>query len=104
MAALNYSGMLLASKGKESDLDNYEEDDEDDMEIDGNDEKKRSKYSHIYFKPFNTYKDVKDWHFALKHGEQAECLAVGAGWCAVATDFGYIRVFTSEGIQKTIIC
>lgn len=103
MAALNYSGMLLASKGQESDLDNYEEDDEG-MEVDENDEKNRKKYSHIYFKPFNVWKNQKDWHFALKHGEQVECLALGTGWCAVSTDFGYIRVFSTEGIQKTIIC
>lgn len=32
MAAINYSGLLLASKAEESDLDNYEEDEE--MEID----------------------------------------------------------------------
>ena len=33
-----------------------------------------------------------------------ECLAIGSGWCAVATDFGYIRVFTIEGVQRTILC
>jgi hypothetical protein len=68
MAVLSYSGMMLASKGQESDLDNYEEDD-DEMDIDGNEENKMKKYSHIYFKPFNTYKSMKDWHFALKNGE-----------------------------------
>ena len=27
-----------------------------------------------------------------------ECLALGTGWCAVATDFDYIRVFSNDGI------
>ena len=49
MAALNYSGMLLASKGKESDEDAYEEDDDEDDEMKDadpiNDAKKRKKYS-----------------------------------------------------------
>lgn len=67
-------------------------------------EKNRKRYSHLLFKPFNTYKNVKEWHFALKHGEQVENLAIGSGWCAVATDFGYIRVFSTEGVQRTIIC
>jgi len=39
MAAINYSGMILASKAEAGDLDQYEddevEDDDDDMEIDG---------------------------------------------------------------------
>ena len=34
MAALSYSGLMLASKAEECDLDNYEEDDIDDMDID----------------------------------------------------------------------
>jgi len=33
MATLNFSGMLLASKGQESDLDAYEEDDDEDDEM-----------------------------------------------------------------------
>lgn len=66
-------------------------------------ELKAKKYSHIYYKPFNTYKNSKDWHFALKHGEQVECLAIGSNWSACYTDFNYIRMFTNEGIQKNIL-
>lgn len=44
MATLNYSGMIIASKAIESDLDNYEEDDE--MEgIDDGDAKHNKKNS-----------------------------------------------------------
>lgn len=109
MVSISNAGMLLASKGEggeEDDMDDFiRPDDEDiDMEDGENDEKKRKKYAHLLFKPFNTWRNMKDWHFALKHGEQVECLAMGSGWSAVATDFGYIRVFSNEGVQRTILC
>lgn len=34
MAAVNYSGLIIASKAIETDLDQYEEEDDDDMDID----------------------------------------------------------------------
>lgn len=82
-------------------MDNYEEDeDEDDMmDIDENKDKKKSKKnSHIHYKPFNENKLVSDWHFELKDGESSECLAVGSGWVAALTDWGYVRIFSNEGI------
>jgi hypothetical protein len=55
--------------------------------------------SHIYFKPFSELKkNLKEWHFELVDGESCECLAIGTGWCAVLTDFGYIRIFSMDGI------
>ncbi len=98
-AALNYSGMILASKAIQGDLDEYEDDeaeDDEDMEIDGGakDKKKQKQYSHIYFKPFSNIKNLKDWHYKLEKGEIIECLAIGTNWAAVVTDFGYLRVFT----------
>ena len=101
MATLNYSGMLIASKAIESDLDNYEDDDEMEV-VDDDDTKYNKKNSQIYFKPFNEWKNLKDWHYELKDGESVECLAIGSGWCAVATDFGYIRIFSNDGVQKYI--
>lgn len=105
MTALSNAGMLLASKGAdngEEDMDDFIRPDDEDIDMDddaaGNEEKKRKKHSHIHFKPFNSWKNVKEWHFALKHGEQVECLVQGSGWCAAATDFGYIRVFSTEGV------
>ena len=47
---------------------------------------------------------MKSWNYELKHGESAECLAIGSGWCAVQTNFNYIRIFSTEGIQKHLIC
>lgn len=97
--------MVLASKGEESDLDKYEDDVDDDMDDGMSDaQKKKKKMSHIYFRPFNEYKNLKDWHYEIEDGENVECLAMGTGWVAAYTDFGYIRVFSSDGIQKYIMC
>jgi hypothetical protein len=105
MVSLGHAGMLMASKGTLEGIEEEELDEFIDEDINMEDEsKKRKRHAHILFKPFNTWKSLKDWHFALKHGEQVECLAMGSGWCAVGTDFGYIRVFSNEGIQRTILC
>jgi hypothetical protein len=105
MASVGYSGMILASKGAENEdgeeeMDDFIRPDDEDIDMDDpeREEKKRKKHAHIQFKPFNTFKTIKDWHFALKHNEQVECLAIGSGWCAAATDFGYLRVFSVEGV------
>ncbi len=98
MAALNYSGMIIASKAQEQEEDEYE----DDLEVD--EQAKRKKNSNIMFKPFNEWKDAKDWSYELKGGESVECVAVGSGWCAALTDFNYIRIFSSDGIQRHLLC
>ena len=104
MVSLSYAGMLMASKGTDEGVEEEELDGfiDEDMNMEDED-KKRKRHSHLLFKPFNSWKSLKDWHFSLKHGEQVECLAMGSGWCAAATDFGYIRVFSTEGVQRTII-
>jgi len=105
MCSIGYSGMLLASKGAEGaegeeDMDDFIRPDDEDIDMDDPDKdaKKRKKNAHIQFKPFNTYKNIKDWHYTLQYGEQVESLAVGSGWCAAGTNFGYIRVFSYEGV------
>jgi hypothetical protein len=103
MAALNYSGLVIANKAVETDLDKYEEDgDDEDLEMER--EKDTKKNSHIIFKPFNEHKNLKDWHYELRDGESVDCLALGAGWVAVLTDFQYIRVFSIDGTQKYLMC
>ena len=97
MAALNYNGVLLASQAEEKNEDAYEDDDDEvgedgDMAVE--EAKRRKKNSNIFFKPFNEWRDVKEWTFELKNGESAECLAVGSGWNAILTNYNYIRVFS----------
>ena len=62
------------------------------------------KSSNIEFRPFNEWKQTKQWNYELKNGESAECVAIGSGWACVYTNYSYIRVFSSDGIQKHIIC
>mmetsp|Transcript_7392 Transcript_7392/g.8920 ORF Transcript_7392/g.8920 Transcript_7392/m.8920 type:complete len:104 (+) Transcript_7392:1608-1919(+) len=103
MAALNYNGVLLASQAEEKNEDQYEDDDiVDDMNED--DMFKRRKNSNIQYKPFNEWKDVKEWTYELMNGESVECLAVGSGWNAVLTNYNYIRIFSNNGIQKELLC
>jgi len=104
MAAMNYSGILLASKAVEQDIDKYEEDEplEEDGEV--NEAAKRRKNSNIQFKPLNEWKDVKEWSYELKNSEQVECIAIGSGWCVAYTNFNYLRVFSNDGIQRHLMC
>ena len=39
----------------------------------------------------------------LNRGEAALSVAVGQGWCAVATSKGLLRVFSSTGIALAIL-
>jgi len=102
MAALNYNGVLMASQSEEKNEDAYEEDDLVDDDMNGDD--RRIKSSNIQFKPFNEWKDAKEWNFELKNGENTECLAVGSGWNAVLTNFNYVRVFSNNGVQRALLC
>ena len=83
-------------------VDDPDTEDEDEMGAD-NDLFKRRKNSNIQFKPFNEWKDVKEWNYEFKHGESVECLAVGSGWNAVFTNYNYIWVFSNNGLQKGVI-
>jgi len=39
---------------------------------------------------------------SLPEGEEATNVAVGSGWCAVATTAGFLRVFSSTGVQTNV--
>lgn len=82
MAALNYSGLFLASKRVVQDQDDYEED----AEIDANPNEIDKKASYIYFKPLNEWKKQKEWNYKMNDGESVEAIASGSGWCACYTD------------------
>ena len=92
MAALNYSGVILASRAEEKNQDEYEDDCIEEDQEDVDEMAKRRKNSNIMFHPFNEWKDVKSWNYELKNGESVECLAIGSGWSAIQTNFNYIRI------------
>lgn len=50
MASLNYSGIMIASKGEVQDLDNYEEDDEEMIDDNKDNAKIDKKASYLYYK------------------------------------------------------
>jgi hypothetical protein len=95
MAALNYSGMITASRAHEQDEDAYEE---DDISNSSHLVDKRIKSSNIEYRPFNEWKKTKVWNYELKNSESVECVAVGSGWCSAYTNYNYVRIFSADGI------
>ena len=88
IATINTIGALIASRGEEVDLDQYEDD------------SNTMKYiSQIKFIPFTSWNSIRSWSYNLPKGENADSLAIGDNWCAVATDSHYIRFFSIEGVQ-----
>lgn len=55
------------------------------------------------YRPFESWASNADWTVSLPAGEEAECVAAGTTFCAVATSERYLRIFTSGGVQKGLI-
>jgi hypothetical protein len=62
--------------------------------------------SKLFFFRFDTIgaQKRKDWSATLAAGEHALGVACGEGWAAVATSRRMLRLFTSGGIQRIIMC
>lgn len=88
IATLSHNGAMLASKGEEIDLDQYE-DDTDDLRY----------ISQLKFIPFSSWNSIKPWNYDLPKGENIQGIAIGSTFCAISTDSNYIRFFSLEGIQ-----
>jgi len=98
MAIMNYTGLVTASRLDQIDLDEYE----DDLAVQKEDEVDK-KYSYIYFKPFDERKSSNGWHFKMQDHESIEAIAQGSSWVACSTDAGYLRIFSTDGIQKYVM-
>lgn len=59
--------------------------------------------STVFFKPFNCWATNADWRLSLPEHEEAQCLALGNKWVAVATSMYYLRLFTLSGRQTNVI-
>ena len=82
-------------------MDRYEDDEEDlDAKSITENEKIDKKSSYIFYKSLN---GKKDWYYKMLPGESVECIAQGSRWCCAYTDSGYLRFFSSEGIQRNVI-
>ena len=91
---LNLGGACLASRGKEEDLDEYEND------SDSENESSHNTHSIMQFIPFHNWRGIKEWKKALPKHENIDCLAMGTNFIAIRTNHNYIRIFTQDGIQK----
>ena len=99
LGTMSYSGAFMASKAREINLDQYEEEEQ----MLNEDELESLHASYVQFRPFHSWKNIRAWKYQLPRGEDADALAVGSGWCAVATSLNYLRIFSTEGVQRFML-
>lgn len=103
MAAISTSGTVYAveskiavKKNKRLNADGEEsESDEDDEEV------KTTENSIIYYRPNQTGAD-KDWTHHMLPGEDVVSIAVNRVSVIATTSLGYVRIFTTSGVQRHI--
>ena len=49
---------------------------------------------------FSSWDNNKEWSVTLPDEEEVQCIAMGDGWIAAATNTRNIRLFTVGGVQK----
>ena len=49
---------------------------------------------------FSSWDNSKEWSTTMPEEEDIECITMGEGWVAVATDTRNVRLFSITGIQK----
>ena len=49
---------------------------------------------------FSSWDNNKEWSTTLPDDEEAQCVALGEGWVAVATDTRNVRLLTVTGVQR----
>lgn len=88
MASLAYEGAIFATP----------------LEIVDEDDFRRPNGSTIHYHAFPGFLDGANETFThtLPEGEAALAVAVGCGWAAVATSIGFLRVFSSTGVQLSV--
>ena len=59
--------------------------------------------STIVYRPFDAWAPNSEWSLGLADGEEAECIAAGANFCAVATNKRMLRLLSSAGLQTAVI-
>ncbi|TYZ67205.1 hypothetical protein PybrP1_001390 [[Pythium] brassicae (nom. inval.)] len=74
--------------------------DDDDVDSDQNDDAVRSSF--VFYRPFEAWAPNSSWHAELPAGEDAECVAAGADFCAVATSLHCLRVYTAGGVAYAL--
>ena len=59
--------------------------------------------SSIFYRPFDAWAPQSEWTMTLDEGEQAQAVAVGTTFVAVATSKRMLRIFTTSGIQTRVL-
>jgi chromosome transmission fidelity protein 4 len=59
--------------------------------------------STLVYRPFDAWADNTDWAAGLPAGEEAECVAAGATFCAAATSARLLRLFSQAGLQTAVL-
>ena len=59
--------------------------------------------STISYRPFDAWAPQSDWTMTLDEGEEAQAVAVGSTFVAVATSKRMLRIFTTSGIQARVM-
>ncbi|GMF12680.1 unnamed protein product [Phytophthora lilii] len=59
--------------------------------------------SFVFYRPFESWASNSSWHKTLPEGEDAECVAAGREFCAVATSLQTLRIYTASGIDYALL-
>ncbi|KAL3663203.1 hypothetical protein V7S43_011613 [Phytophthora oleae] len=59
--------------------------------------------SFVFYRPFESWASNSSWHKTLPEGEDAECVAAGREFCAVATSLQTLRIYTTSGIDYALL-
>ncbi|KAI9344422.1 WD40-repeat-containing domain protein [Pilaira anomala] len=102
MAAISTTGTVYAVESQEPKKKKKSNDDDDDEE-DADDDEEESKpiNSILYYRPNNWGQD-KDWTHHMLPGEDVITVAINRVSVIATTSLGYVRIFTTTGIQKYI--
>ena len=57
----------------------------------------RDSPSTVVYQPYESWAPNSDWSLGLPAGEEAECVAAGAVFAAVATSRRLLRIFSQAG-------
>ena len=55
--------------------------------------------SMLSYRPFEAWAPGSDWAVSLPAGEEAQSIAVGASFCAIATSARLLRVYSAAGMH-----
>jgi chromosome transmission fidelity protein 4 len=59
--------------------------------------------STLVYRPFDAWAPNSEWSLGLPEGEEAECIAAGTTFAAVATNKRMLRLFTAAGLQSGVV-